>query len=259
MILVIDIGNTHTVVGLLHEKTLVYHWRITSNLMRTEDEIGGLLSFFFNQKGYKTDEVEGVCISSVVPDLTSIYAEMSHRYLKTKPLIIDATLDLGIKVRYRDPSTVGADRLSNAVAGIHKYGKPLIIIDFGTATTFDCIDSNGDYVGGVISPGIETSINALHLRAAKLPRVELQFPEKVIGSTTEESIQIGILYGTVHIIEGLTRQLKEELGRDTKVIATGGLSTVISKRTNSIDIVDPYLSLEGIAEIYYRNRKAKNI
>ncbi len=253
MLLAIDIGNTHTVVGVIKEKELLYHWRISSSLARTEDEIGAILIHLFESQGYRSSALKGVCISSVVPDLTPVYSLMSVRYLKIKPLIIDASLKLDLSVNYRDPETVGADRLCNAVAGIEKYGAPLIVIDFGTATTFDCINDQSEYLGGAISPGIETSIVTLHKRAAKLPRVELHFPDSIIGKTTDESIQSGILYGAVHTVEGIVRQIKRELGNNAKVVATGGLAKVIEKKTNCIDVVDLYLSLEGIASIYYKN------
>jgi type III pantothenate kinase len=253
MLLAIDIGNTHTVAGLFQNDTLLYHWRISSHLARTEDEIGPVLSFLFERQGFKIAEINGVCISSVVPDLTPIYVLLSKRYFNFQPMIVHSKLNLGMEIKYNQPKNVGADRLCNAVAGIKKYGKPLVIIDFGTATTFDCIDGHGDYQGGLICPGIDTSIKSLHLKAAKLPLVELYFPKNLIGRSTEESIQSGILIGTVVMIEGLVAKLKAELGETTKIIATGGLSKKIAKRTASIDYVDPYLSLEGIALIFHMN------
>lgn len=253
MLLAIDIGNTHTVVGLFDRQELLNHWRISSNLQRTEDEIGGLLIYLFEKDGRDWTQIKSAAISSVVPNLTSIYVFMCQRYLKTDPLIIDANVELGLKVKYLDPNAVGADRLCNAVAGIDKFGKPLIVIDFGTATTFDCIDEQGDYLGGIISPGIQTSMVALHQHAAKLPRVEMEFPPNVIGRTTDESIQSGILFGAVHMVEGLVHQIKSELGQSSKVVATGGLANKIAKRTKSIEHVELFLSLEGIAAIYYKN------
>ncbi len=253
MLLVVDIGNTQTVFGIVIDSKIKIHWRITSSLARTEDEIGILLKDYFKHSGYSFSDVKGVCISSVVPDLSQAYIWMSQKYLEIDALVINSDLDLGMKIKYRDPKVVGADRLCNAVAGIKKYGKPLIILDFGTATTFDCIDANGDYVGGVIAPGIETSIAALHRKAAKLPLIELEIPDFFIGQTTEESIQIGILRGTIHSVQGIIKDLRTELGQSTKVIATGGLAKVIVKKTDIINEVDPFLSLEGIALIYNRN------
>lgn len=257
MLLAIDIGNTHTVIGLFEEKVLLYHWRVSSNLARTEDEVGPVLLFLFEKNGYKSEDISGVCISSVVPDLTPVFMLFSKKYFNIQPLIIHSQVKLGLKIKYHEPASVGADRLCNAVAGIEKYGKPLIIIDFGTATTFDCVDANGDYLGGLISPGIDTSIKALHLKAAKLPLVELTFPKKLIGRTTEESIQSGILNGSIVMIEGLVKGLKKELGQNTKVIVTGGLSKKIAKRTDVIDFVDPYLSLDGIVSIFNMNKREK--
>lgn len=253
MLLAIDIGNTHTVIGLFKGKELLDHWRVSSNLARTEDEVGPVLLFLFEKKGFNTNDISGVCISSVVPDLTPVFMLFSKKYFNIQPLIIHAQAKIGLKIKYREPASVGADRLCNAVAGIEKYGKPLIVIDFGTATTFDCIDANGDYLGGLIAPGIDTSIKVLHLKAAKLPIVELSFPKNFIGRTTEESIQSGVLNGMILMIEGLIRELKKELGNITKVVVTGGLSKKIAKRTDIIDYIDPYLSLDGIASIYNMN------
>jgi type III pantothenate kinase len=253
MLLTIDIGNTHTVAGLFKNKELLQHWRISSNLARTEDEVGPILIFLFEKEGFKISEIQGVAISSVVPDLTPIYMLLAKRYFKVQPLIINYKTKLGLEIKYHEPSQVGADRLCNAVAGIEKYGKPLIVLDFGTATTFDCIDRNGDYLGGIISPGIDTSIKSLHLKAAKLPLVEQNFPKDIIGRSTEESIQSGIMFGILFMLEALIREIKKQLGDETKVVATGGLAKKIAKRSNSINFIDPYLSLDGIASIYYMN------
>ncbi len=257
MLLAFDIGNTHTVVGVFKKDHLLHHWRVASERARTEDELAVLLHHLFEQQNINFGDISGVCISSVVPDLTEIFNYFSHRYLNCKPLIIDASIDLGMKVLYKNPAAVGADRLCNAVAGIAKYGKPCIVIDFGTATTIDCIDAKGNYQGGIISPGIVTSIEALHLKAARLPRVNFEFPEKIIGQTTEESIQSGIFWGSVFLIEGMIKKLKELLGENAKVVATGGLASKIVTYTSVIDHVDDYLNLEGMYLIYNRNRVSK--
>ncbi|HGY56980.1 MAG TPA: type III pantothenate kinase [Caldithrix abyssi] len=253
MLVAIDIGNTHTVVGIFKGRELLYHWRIMSDLTRTEDEIGAMLLYLFEQRQFDPAAVDGVCISSVVPDLTPIYQMMSKRYLNNKALIIHSGLKLDMGLKYLEPKAIGADRLCNAVAGIEKYGRPLIIIDFGTATTFDCINAAGEYLGGAIAPGIQSSFDALHQKTAKLPRVDSRFPVNVIGRTTEESIQSGIMRGSVHLVEGLITEIKEELGGESTVIATGGLAGKIAEHTSSIDKVDYYLSLDGIASIYYKN------
>ncbi len=255
MLLAIDIGNTHTVLGLFRDKRLQADWRISSDANRTEDEIGAVFTYLLREKGFEANQVEGVCISSVVPDLTDIYRLLSQRYIDKEPIIIDVDLNMDMKVAYHNPYAVGADRLCNAVAGIEKYGTPLAIIDFGTATTIDCINRRGDYLGGIIAPGITTAINTLHKRAAKLPRVALRFPKNIIGRTTEESMQSGILNGSVYMLKGFVEAIKNELGSDCKVIATGGMAGIITEQSAFIDDFDFNLSLEGIASIYYKNHR----
>jgi type III pantothenate kinase len=255
MLLAIDIGNTNTVFGLMDGVKVNNHWRITSGLARTEDEIGMLLMSFFDNWNVDMESIDGVCISSVVPYLTSIYVKMSERYINHTPFVINNQIDLGFDIKYSAPTTVGADRLCNTAAGIPQYGTPLIIIDFGTATTFDCIDKKGDYLGGVISPGIETSIKSLHLNAAKLPEIEMRFPKRTIGKTTEESMQIGIIRGTVFMVESMILAISKELSSKPNVVATGGLAKVISLKTDLIDAVNPNLCLEGIAILFERNKK----
>jgi type III pantothenate kinase len=246
MHLVIDVGNTNSVVGLFVDNELQYQWRISSHITRTEDEFWALISTFLNRAQLLAQDIERVTISSVVPNLTYIFKQMVSKYLNLEPLIITASLRMDMPIRYSDPQAVGADRLCNAVAGIRKYGTPLIILDFGTATTFDCIDAQGAYLGGVICPGIESAASVLHHKAAKLPKIELKFPAKVIGQTTEISMQSGIMHGTVEMVNGLVKMIKNELGQEARVIATGGLASVIADHTESIDMVDEYLNLEGI-------------
>lgn len=253
MDLMIDIGNTHTVLGLFEDSKLIKHWRITSQYSRTEDEIWAVVDSFFKIDQLHNKYIEGVCISSVVPELTRIYRRMVEKYLSLKPMHISPDLNLGLDILYQDPYAVGADRICNAVAGKRKYGVPLIVLDFGTATTFDCINQNGDYLGGIICPGIESAAAILHRKAAKLPKIELIFPPHVIGLNTEESMQSGIMYGSLELIEGLLKKIKAELGGKPKVIATGGLAYTIAKRTKAIDIVDENLNLEGIYQIYKQN------
>ncbi|MCK4755227.1 MAG: type III pantothenate kinase, partial [Calditrichia bacterium] len=212
----------------------------------------------FNLDKLDLDQINGVCISSVVPELSRIYRRMVEKYLSLKPMHITPDLNLGLNILYQDPYSVGADRICNAVAGKRKYGVPLIVLDFGTATTFDCINENGDYLGGVICPGIESAATILHRKAAKLPKIELIFPPKVIGLNTEESMQSGIMYGSVELIEGLIRKIKKELSGNPKVVATGGLAHTIAKRTKAIDVVDENLNLEGIYQIYKQNQSLGN-
>jgi type III pantothenate kinase len=253
MDLMVDIGNTHTVLGLFVNSNLIRFWRISSQSQRTEDEIWAVIDSLFKVDKVDTNSIEGVCISSVVPELTRIYRRMTEKYLSLKPMHVTPDLDLGLEILYQDPYSVGADRICNAVAGTEKYGMPLILLDFGTATTFDCINEDGNYLGGVICPGVESSAAILHQKAAKLPKVELIFPPQVIGKNTEESIQSGIMFGAIEMIEGLISKIKMELVGMPRVVATGGLANTISKRTKAIDVVDENLNLEGIFQIYRRN------
>jgi len=255
MFLAIDIGNTHTVFGVFKGRKLIADWRVSSAVTRTEDEVGTMLKTFFDQAGIKSKAIRGIGISSVVPDLTEVFELMGRKYYGVKPLLISADLDLGIKIHYEDPSTVGADRLCNAVAGFEKYGGPLIIIDFGTATTYDVVSEEGDYLGGVIAPGIETSAANLHRRAAKLPKIELRFPHEVIGTDTVSSMQSGILYGTVDAVEGMVQRLKRIVGRKAKVIATGGYAKLVKDHSKAIDYYEPALVLHGVYLIYRRVTK----
>jgi len=259
MFIAIDIGNTHTVVGVYEKEQLRVDWRLTSTIQRTADEIGNQLRGLMAGAGFDSAPIDGVGIASVVPSQTDIYAGMARKYFNVSPLVIDAELDLGLTIRYENPKSVGADRLCNAVAGYRKYGGPLIIIDFGTATTYDVIAANGDYLGGVIAPGIETSAADLHRRAAKLPKVELRLPPTVIGTDTASSMQSGILWGAVDAMEGMVRRVESELARrETKkpvVLATGGFSTFVSEQSDVIGHVEPSLVLDGIRLIFERNRR----
>jgi type III pantothenate kinase len=254
MLLAIDIGNTHTVVGVFQNERLVADWRMTSHAYRTGDESWLVIKSFLENSGIDLNNIRGVGISSVVPNLTDIFEDLSTRFLRCQPLSVGSELDLGMAIMYVDPKAVGADRLCNAVAGFRKYGGPLIIIDFGTATTYDVVAKNGDYLGGVITLGLESSAGELHRRAARLPKIELHFPEKIIGRETVASMQAGIMYGTVEAVEGIVRRISHELGSKPRVIATGGLSGVIAQHTTIIEAIEPSLVLEGIRLIYERVR-----
>jgi type III pantothenate kinase len=253
MELMVDVGNTDTVLGLYQNIKMTHCWRLSSQLYRTEDECWVAINSFFNSQKLDALEIKGVCLSSVVPELTLIYDRMTKKYLNTQSMIIGPDLDLGLKILYHDTHAVGADRICNAVAGKTKYGTPLIILDFGTATSFDCINSDGDYLGGIICPGIANAAAVLHRKAAKLPKIELKFPPHIIGKSTEESMQSGIMYGSVEMIEGLIKKIKGELLSQVKVVSTGGLAHIIAEKTNSIDYVDDNLNIEGIYTIYKRN------
>jgi type III pantothenate kinase len=255
MELMIDIGNTHTVVGLFKDSRLYRDWRMTSNMARTEDERWIVLESFFNKTSIAVADIKGVCISSVVPDQNIDYIRMIKKYLAIEPLFISHKLQLGMKIEIFEPALLGADRICNAVAGKIKYGVPIIILDLGTATTFDCVNSQGNYIGGIICQGIESAAAILHQKAAKLPKIDLYFPETIIGKNTEDSMRSGILYGSVEMICGLIGRIKKELGGKPKVIATGGLSHLVAEQTKAVDIVDTDLNLEGMHYIYQLNVK----
>jgi len=252
MLLTIDIGNTHTVVGIFEGKHLVADWRMASIGARTADENWLTVKAFCADAGIETKDIAGVGISSVVPDLTDIFEEFARKYFHVEPVTVSAALDLGITIRYNEPTAVGADRLCNAIAGYDKYGGPLIIIDFGTATTYDVVSQTGDYLGGVITLGLESSAAELHRRAAKLPKIELHFPVSIIGRDTVASMQAGMMFGTVEMVEGIVRRIRKELGADARVIATGGLSSIVAEHTDVIQAVEPSLVLDGIRLIWER-------
>ncbi|MBN1561460.1 type III pantothenate kinase [candidate division KSB1 bacterium] len=255
MILAIDIGNTQIAGGLYINKNLAAHWRLSSTAERTEDETWILMKAIVQANGFDIEKTGGVAITSVVPDITHTFEKMSSKYLRCDPVIVDSTLDLGIEIKYDTPQSVGADRLCNAVGGFFKYGGPLIIIDFGTATSFDVVSNRGEYLGGMIAPGIEMSSMVLHQRAAKLPRVYLSFPDKVIGKTTETSMQSGLMYGAVEMIDGLTKRINEELGCEARCIATGGLARLVLNKLRNDYTLDSFLTLDGLRIIYDRVRK----
>jgi len=250
-ILTIDIGNSNIALGYFEQKTLKYNWRFSTRIDRTSDELGILILSFLQSEGLKYCNLNGVIISSVVPDLVSQFVQTIKRYCNITPLIVGSDIMLDIKILYEHPKEVGADRLCNAIGCIENYGTPAIVIDFGTATTLDVISRDKEYVGGLIAPGIETASQFLHKLAAKLPRVELMFPESVIGRTTEKSIQSGIMNGTVVMIDGLVTMVKAEMNEDAQVIATGGLAHLIKEKSKTINVIDPYLTLTGLMNIYY--------
>ncbi len=246
MILAVDIGNTHTVFGIYDKKKLLGDWRVTSFVTRTEDEFGALVRTFCIDAGIAVKKISAFGISSVVPNLTDVMQRMSKKYFKIEPIVVSSAISLGIKVLVDDPSSVGADRLCNAVAGFAKYKGPLVIVDFGTATTFDVVSKNGEYLGGVIAPGIETSAAELHRRAAKLPKIDIHFPKTIIGKNTVSSMQSGILYGALDSMETMVRRISKEIDDYPTVIATGGFSGLMMNHTKIINKHEPTLVLEGI-------------
>jgi len=255
MLLAIDVGNTHTVLGVFKSDQLLADWRISTASHRTADESWLMLRSFCADEGISTSSIRGVGISSVVPDWTDIFEAMARKYLRTEPITVSASLDLGIKILYQEPAAVGADRLCNAIAGFNRFKGPLIVIDFGTATTFDVVGKNGDYLGGVIGLGLESSAAELHRRAAKLPKIELHFPDRIIGHDTETSMKAGLMFGTLDGVEGIVNRINAELGEGAMVVATGGLAGIMAKHTTVIKEVVPSLVLEGIRLVYERVRK----
>jgi type III pantothenate kinase len=250
LLLAVDIGNTTIMMGVFSEEKLMSFWRFRSNSENSADEWG---MFTINQIIHNkilVSDISGIIISSVVPSINPVFNEMCQKYFNINPVFVSSGMKLGITIQYDDPRQVGADRLCVVVAGMKKFGTPLVIVDFGTATTFDIILSGGIYPGGVIAPGIETATAYLRQRAAKLPLVELRFPDKVIGRNTEESIQSGILCGAVAQVDGLIGMIYEELGEKTPVVATGGLASIIQEHAQSITHVEPFLVLYGLLEIY---------
>ncbi len=257
MLLVIDIGNTNTVLGVYNKTTLAEHWRLETKKERTADELGIFLKELFQFSNLSLPQVDGVVVSSVVPPLDFAIQRMCERYLNLKPLWVNAKTPTGIKVKIDNPQELGADRIVNAVAGFSKFGGPLILVDFGTATTFDSINAKGEYCGGVIAPGISISNEALFEKASKLPHVEIKKPPHAIGKNTIESMQAGIYYGYVGMVDAIVRKMIEEIkGRSPKVIATGGFTSLIVPESKTIRHVDPFLTLEGLRLIYEKNRKS---
>ncbi len=250
MFIAIDIGNTNVVIGIYRNSELIAHWRLSSQTARTSDECWILLSSLLKSNSIEMDQVQGGIISSVVPNLTATFMQVLEDYFQHNPIIVSSELKIDLKILYEDPRAVGADRICNAVAGFHRYGGPLVILDFGTATTFDVVSINNEYLGGIIAPGIELTAAVLHQRAARLPKVELKFPASVIGTTTESSIQAGLMFGTVELINGLITRIEGQLGTPVKTVATGGLAKVVVPYANKIVPVEPFLTLEGLRLIY---------
>ncbi|GIP45843.1 type III pantothenate kinase [Paenibacillus sp. J45TS6] len=254
MILVVDVGNSNIVLGIYKHRELLHHFRISTSRQSTVDEYGILIHSFFQMSGISTSEIEGIIISSVVPPLVNVLEEMCIKYVGKKPLIVGPGIKTGLNLRYENPREVGADRIVNAVAAIDQFNCPLVVVDFGTATTFDCIDGEGNYLGGAIVPGIGISTEALYQRASKLPRIELEKPKKVIGRNTIHAMQAGIIFGYAGQVDGIVERIKEEMKATPKVIATGGLAELIASETRTIEVVSPMLTLEGLRIIYERNK-----
>jgi type III pantothenate kinase len=254
MLLAIDIGNTNLTLGLYEGEKLGAHWRLATDHNRMPDEYGLQFLGLLQNAGKTIRDITGISLASVVPPLTGRVVQACREYLKQEPLVVDAGVKTGIKIRYEDPKAVGADRVCDAVAVMKLYGGPACAVDFGTATTFNAITKDGEYLGGAIMAGVNLAAEALYTRAAKLPRIDLQRPPSVIGRNTVHAMQSGLLFGYVSMVEGMVTRFRSELGSDMKVVATGGLAEVIAGETKVIDIIAPWLTLEGLRLIWELNR-----
>ena len=258
MLLAIDVGNTNIVLGVVDGDELVESWRLATLRERTSDEIGIWVSQLFEHRAINASAVTGIVMGSVVPPLTGTFIKMAQRYFALTPLNVDSSIDTGMPILYKNPSEVGADRLLNGVAAYQLYGRdrgvPMIVVDFGTATTFDAISARGEYLGGVICPGVQISADALFQRAARLPRVDVRKPCEVIGTTTVGAIESGLYYGYVGLVDGVVRRMRDELGGTAACIATGGLAGIIAPEVPLIEHVDSELTLLGLRMVWERNR-----
>ena len=254
MLLAIDIGNTNLTIGLYDGETLGWHWRLATDHNRMPDEYGLQLLGLLQHAGRNIRDLTGISLSSVVPPLTGRVTQACREYLKQVPLVVDTGVKTGIRIRYEDPKAVGADRVCDAAAVMHYYGGPACVIDFGTATTFNALTREGDYLGGSITAGINLAAEALYTHAAKLPRIELQRPPNVIGRNTIHAMQSGLLFGYVSMVEGMVERFRKELGPEMKVVATGGLAEVVARETPVIQHIAPWLTLDGLRMIWELNQ-----
>lgn len=254
MIFVFDVGNTNIMLGVYDGDNLKYHWRIETNRHKTGDEYGMLILDLFRHEEISVKDISGIIISSVVPPIMFELERMCEKYFHQKPLVVGPGIKTGLDIKYDNPREVGADRIVNAVAAIHLYGSPLIIVDFGTATTYCFVNEQKQYMGGTIAPGINISTEALYTQAAKLPRIEIAKPNHIIGKNTVDAMQSGILYGYVGQVEGIVARMKKFANENLKVIATGGLAPLIAAESDVIDHVDPFLTLKGLQLIYLKNQ-----
>lgn len=257
LLLTIDAGNTNTVLGIHDAAQLRAHWRLTTRREQTADEYGILVRNLFGASGVEPGSIAGVALASVVPPLTPVLVALSRHYLGQEPLVVEPGVRTGMPILYEPPGDVGADRIVNGVAAFAGFGGPVIVVDFGTATTFDVVTRKGEYLGGVICPGIGISADALFQRAARLPRVDVRNPGRVIGRSTIGSMQAGLYFGYASLVEGLLARIKAELGEPVRVVATGGLAEILAADIPSIEAVDPVLTLTGLRLIWERNRGSR--
>jgi type III pantothenate kinase len=256
LLLTVDVGNTNTVLGVHEGAALVTHWRLTTRREQTADEYGILVRNLFAASGIDPQRIGGVALASVVPPLSSVLVTLARQYLGHEPLVVEPGVRTGMPILYEPPGDVGADRIVNGVAAFATYGGPVIVVDFGTATTFDVVTKKGEYLGGVICPGVGISADALFQRAARLPRVDVRNPGRVIGRSTVASMQAGLYFGYAVMVEGLIARIRAELPEPARVVATGGLAETLAAEMPSIEAVDPVLTLTGLRLIWERNRGA---
>ena len=253
MLLAIDVGNTNITLGVFEGEELKASWRLAADVNRLRDEYGVLMVNLLEHEGIGPEQIDAAVMASVVPDLDPVFEAVCRRYFGVQPLMVGAGVRTGLRILYDSPRDVGADRVADAVAAIKLYGKPLILVDLGTATVFDAISKEGDYLGGAIAPGLVIAAEALFQRAARLYRVELATPASTIGRNTVAAVQAGVIFGYVSLVEGIVRRFKEELGEEAKVVATGGWAELVAQETDVIDVVDTDLTLTGLRFIYEMN------
>lgn len=255
MLLAADIGNTTIDLGVFEEKNLLQHWKVKSEREKTCDEYAVTLLNLFSFSGLEIKKIKSVLLSSVVPPLTPVFEDLSQKMFGVKALVVGPGLRTGMAILYENPLEVGADRVVAAVAAFEKHGGPCIVVDFGTATTFDAVSAQGEYVGGSIAPGVQISAEALYLKTARLPRIEIKKPKKAIGRTTVSSMQSGLYFGYIGLVSNIIEEIKKELGKEAKVVSTGGFAAQISSEIKAIDFYEPNLVLEGLRIIYERNEE----